>query len=64
MIFNKKIDFSNEIIDIINKKTLCDVLADINIKNFIDFFLIIIKKLFSQFKIEFNENNNVINIII
>ena len=51
IIFNKKIDFLNEIIDVINKKKLCDVLVDVDIKKFINFFLIffliIIKKLFS-----------------
>ena len=69
VIFNKGIDFSNEIIDIINKKKLCDVLVDVNIENFADFFsrtflLIFIKKLFLQFKIEFDEKNNVINVIV
>ena len=69
MIFDKKIDFSNEIIDISKKRKLCDVFVDINIENFVNlflnfFFLIFIKKLLSQFKIEFNEKNNAISVII
>lgn len=38
MIFNKRIDFLDEIINIINKRKLCDVLVDVDIKNFINFF--------------------------
>ena len=52
MIFNKKIDFLNETIDVLKKRKLCDIFIDINIENFINlflktFFLIFIKKLFS-----------------
>ena len=52
MIFNKKIDFSNEIIDASKKRKLCDIFIDINIENFINLFLkkfllIFVKKLFS-----------------
>ena len=69
IIFDEKIDFSNEIIDISKKKKLCDVLVDINIKNFVNlflkiFFLIFIKKLLSQFRIKFDEKNNAINAIV
>ena len=52
MIFDKKIDFLNETIDVLKKRKLCDIFIDINIENFINlflktFFLIFIKKLFS-----------------
>ena len=69
MIFDKKIDFLNEIIDISKKRKLCDVLIDVDIENFINLFLktfllIFVKKLFPQFKIEFDKKNNVINAIV
>ena len=69
MIFDKKIDFLNEIIDISKKRKLCDVLIDVDIENFINLFLktfllIFVKKLFPQFKIEFDKKKNVINAIV
>ena len=59
MLLDKRIDFLNEIIDITRKRKFYDVLIDINIENFINLFLktfllIIFKKSFSRFKIEFN----------
>ena len=59
MLLDKRIDFLNEIIDITRKRKFYDVLIDINIENFINLFLktfllIIFKKSFSLFKIEFN----------
>ena len=51
------------------KRKLCNVFININIENFVNFFLktfllIFVKKLFSQFKIEFDEKNNIINAIV
>ena len=69
IIFNKKIDFSNKIIDVSKKRKLYNVFVDINIENFINFFsktffLIFVKKLFSQFKIKFDKRNNAISVIV
>ena len=69
IIFDKEIDFSNEIINVLKKRKLCDVLVDVDIKNFINLFLknfllIFVKKLFSQFRIEFDERSNAINVIV
>ena len=52
MIFDKGIDFSNEIIVISKKRKLYNIFVDVNIENFADFFsktflLIFVKKLFS-----------------
>ena len=69
MIFDKKIDFLNEIIDVSKKRKMCDILVDVNIENFVNlflriFFLIFIKKLLSQFKIKFDKKSNAISAII
>ena len=69
MIFNKEIDVLNEIINVLKKKKLYDILVDVNIENFVNlfsktFFLIFVKKLFSQFKIEFKKKSNIINVIV
>ena len=69
IIFDKEIDFSNEIINVLKKRKLCGVLVDVDIKNFINLFLkifllIFVKKLFSQFRIEFDERSNAINVIV